>query len=233
MAEYAQGRWLHADRKMIRQQNQSIAAELRPLESPHALQLTALRGAYPLDAALASIGVPPLSGRASVATFLQCYATRVCAVEFAVIQQAFTHTVGGHSRELIALDQSLVKLAELRELTGASALVGRLQLENLRPLRDERLVQRYWDAVEKGATCGHHWVVHGMTLALYSVPLRQGLLDFGRETLRDLAAQSAKRLALPEAELAEPLAAAVEGLPNGIETVLSGGGWVWLGVNAG
>ncbi len=213
---------------MIRQQVFTTAGELCPPEPPHASQLAVLHSIYPLAAALAAVGMPRLSCRANAALFLERYAERVCPVELAVVQQAFTHAASGHSRELIALDQSLPKLAELRELAGASALAGRLQSEHLRPLRDERLMQRYWEAVEGGAVSGHHWVVFGMTLALYSVPLRQGLLGFGRETLAGLSIAAGKQLVLPETDLAEPLASATERLPSVVEGVLSGGGWSGL-----
>lgn len=218
---------------MIRQQTQLVDDGPRPPEPPYALQIAALRGIYPLAATLAAAGIPPLANRAHAALFLQCYAERICPVELAVIQQAFTHASGNHLRELIALDRSSSQVTELRELAGTSARVGRLQLEQLRPLRDQRLVQRYWEAVEGGTASGHHWVVYGLTLAIFSVPLRQGLLDFGRGTLIGLAAQSAKQLVLPEVELAALLAAAEERLPDVIEAVLSCGGWSGLGTKAG
>ena len=218
---------------MIRQQTQLTDDSLRPPEPPQALHLAALCGLHPLTATLAAAGMPPLVNRAGVALFLQCYAERICPVELGVIQQAFTHASGNHLRELIALDQSLPQVAELRELAGTSARAGRFQLEYLRPLRDQRLVQRYWERVEGGATGGHHWVVYGLTLSLFSVPLRQGLLDFGRGTLAGLAAQSAKGLVLAEAELPALLAAAEERLPDVVEAVLSCGGWLGLGSKAG
>ncbi len=213
---------------MIRQQIQLADDGLRPPEPPYALQLAAVRGMYPLSAALAAAGVPALANRTDAALFLQRYVERVCPAEIAVTQQAFTHTAANHLRELIALDQSLSQVTKLRELVATSAQAGRLQLEHLRPLRDQRLVQRYWDAVESGMAKGHHWVVYGLTLALYSVPLRQGLLDFGRATLRDLAAQSAQQLALPEAELAAAQDAALERLPEMVETLLNRNGWAGL-----
>lgn len=218
---------------MIRQQTQLTDDGLRPPEPPHALQLAALCGLHPLTATLAAVGMPPLANHAGVALFLQCYAERICPVEFAVIQQAFTHASGNHLRELVALDQSLPQMTELRELAGTSARAGRLQLEHLRPLRDQRLVQRYCEVVEGGTASGHHWTVYGLTLSLYSVPLRQGLLDFGRGTLAGLAAQAAKQLALPSAELTAPLVAAEERLPDVVEAVLSCGGWLGLGSKAG
>jgi hypothetical protein len=50
-------------------------------------------------------------------------------------------------------------------------------------LRDERLVQRYLSAVEFGQANGWHTVVYGITLAMYSLPLRQGLLHYAQQTL--------------------------------------------------
>lgn len=68
-----------------------------------------------------------------------------------------------------------------------SRQIGRRQLARLRPLRDERIVRRYLAAVESGRADGWHTVVYGLTLALYSLPLRQGLLHYAQETLATMA----------------------------------------------
>ena len=49
------------------------------------------------------------------------------------------------------------------------------------PLRDERVVQRYLAAVESGEAHGWHTLVYGLTLVVYSLPLRQGLLGYAHQ----------------------------------------------------
>jgi urease accessory protein UreF len=92
----------------------------------------------------------------------------------------------------------------------------------MRPLRGERRVQRYWRAVQRGEAHGWHMVVYGLVLAVYALPLRQGLLSFGCQTIRGFVSSTDKRLRLDaaecealERELASLLAPAVEVLLAG------------------
>jgi urease accessory protein UreF len=89
----------------------------------------------------------------------------------------------------------------------------------LRPLRDERIVQRYLQALADGEAHGWHTLVYGMTLVVYSLPLRQGLLGFAQQTMRGFIHSAARSCNATEAgcralfhELCEPLPAAVESL---------------------
>jgi len=90
-------------------------------------------------------------------------------------------------------------------------------LQKLRPLRDERLLQRYLHAVETGEANGWHTLVYGLPLALYSLPLRQGLLGYAQQTMRGFIHAAARSLKLTEAdcgalfeELCAPLAGEVQ-----------------------
>jgi urease accessory protein UreF len=204
----------------LRKQLQPVDGQRISPEPPQALQLAALHGLYRLPAALAAAGLPAVSSRAEAARFLRRYAERVCPAELVAARRAFHHAATRQLRELIALDRSLAQVPELRELAGASARMGRGQLAHLLPLRDQRLVARYGETVAAGVAPGHHWVVYGLTLALYSLPLRQGLLDLGRETLAGLAAVSARQLDLPQAGFTEALAAAVDRVPDAIGLAL-------------
>jgi urease accessory protein UreF len=103
------------------------------------------------------------------------------------IARARFHAGLGHARELIALDRELDAKPVLPAFASASRRIGRAQLERLHPLRDERTVQRYLAAVEAGRAAGWHTLVYGITLAVYSVPLRQGLLAYARAALSALA----------------------------------------------
>jgi urease accessory protein UreF len=120
--------------------------------------------------------------------FLEGFQTQVLVpLEMPVICRARSHAALGHARELIALDRELGAKPLWPPFASASRRIGRAQLERLRPLRDERTVQRYLAAVEAGEAAGWHTVVYGLTLAVYSWPLRHGLFIYARETLSGLA----------------------------------------------
>ena len=120
--------------------------------------------------------------------------------ELPAIQTAFTHASRNEVRELIAFDQQLAGEPMLREFASASHRIGREQLQKLSPLRDERMVQRYLIAVEGGRAHGWHTLVYGMTLVLYSLPLRQGLLGYAHQTTRGFVYAAARGLQLKESE---------------------------------
>src|SRR5271168_5343890 len=116
--------------------------------------------------------------------FLDTYFTQVLLpLELPAIAEACGRVRRGEARELIALDRQLDGETRLAPFASASRKIGALQLQRLKPLRDERTVQRYLSAVESGRAGGWHTLVYGLTLAVYSFPLRQGLLHYARETL--------------------------------------------------
>ncbi len=120
--------------------------------------------------------------------FLAEYQTQLLEpLELPAICRARSHAALGHARELIALDRELGAQQVWPSFASASRRIGRAHLERLRPLRDERTVQRYLAAVEAGRAAGWHTVVYGVALAVYSWPLRHGLFIYARETLTGLA----------------------------------------------
>lgn len=116
--------------------------------------------------------------------FLEKYQAQILIpVELHSIHEAYQHTTHNECRELIALDQKLAAEPKLKNFASASQHVGRAHLEHLRPLRDHRLVQRYLHAIDAGEASGWHTLVYGVGLAVYSLPLRQGLNAFANQTL--------------------------------------------------
>ena len=106
--------------------------------------------------------------------------------EWPMIIQAHRMTQLGQTRELIALDKSWAVAtarlpAALTAAREAGAGIGRRQVERLRPLRDQRLVQRYLAAIESGEARGWHPLVYGVVLAVFALPLRQGLAAYARQ----------------------------------------------------
>jgi urease accessory protein UreF len=162
-------------------------AELLPAEFSALLRRIGAPDGFPEGLAARR---PPGGIRAgnSLRDFLEGYETRMLVpLEMPAITRARFHAARGHPRELIALDRELANQPVPPAFASASRRVGRVQLERLRPLRDERTVQRYRAAVEAGDAAGWHTVVYGITLAVYSWPLRHGLLTYAQAALSGLA----------------------------------------------
>lgn len=183
-------------------------------------QLGSTDGLASLHALADSLRARPVASLSALRDFLRCYYERVLLPhELPAIQTAFAHATRHEIRELVALDRQLSRETALQDFAGASHRVGQAQLQKLRPLRDERAVQRYLHAVENGEAHGWHTLVYGVTLALYSLPLRQGLLGYAHQTTRGFIHAAARSLRLKEAdcralfgELCAPLPLAVESL---------------------
>jgi urease accessory protein UreF len=168
---------------------------------PLVAQLGTADGLASLHDLAAALAIRPVTNLAALREFLQAYHEQILLPqELPAIQTAFTHASRNEVRELIAFDQQLAAEPALRDFASASERVGRAQLQRLRPLRDERMVQRYLAAVESGQAHGWHTLVYGMTLVLYSLPLRQGLLGYAQQTTRGFIHSAARGLQLKEVE---------------------------------
>jgi len=170
---------------------------------------------------------PPPSGAFrgpdALRDFLHGYQTRVLApFEMPAIARAHFLSSRGRWRELVALDGQLGAETISPALASASRRTGRAQLERLRPLRDERVVRRYLAAVEEGRASGWHTLVYGLTLAVYSWPLRSALLTYARQTLLGLARAAARPCAIPAPVCREILRTCLLQLPAAIEQAVAG-----------
>jgi urease accessory protein UreF len=156
--------------------------------------------------------------------FLQGYHTQILRpLELPAIHRAFGHASRREVRELVALDRQLGGEPLLQNFASPSRLAGQNQLQRLRPLRDDRTVQRYLAAVDEGAAQGWHTLVYGLTLAIYSRPLRQGLLGYAQETTRGFI-QSASRTLEISREASQALFEEMcQGLPGAVEPLLGKG----------
>ncbi|HEX7862492.1 MAG TPA: urease accessory UreF family protein [Verrucomicrobiae bacterium] len=119
-------------------------------------------------------------------------------LELRQIYAAYNFATKNYIRELLALDEQLAKNATLEQFEIASRHVGRRQLNRLRAMKDLKLVQRYREAVNEGKAYGWHTLVYGIVLSTYSLPLRQGLLHYGRQTLGGFIHSAQRTLDLPE-----------------------------------
>src|SRR5580658_3709603 len=155
--------------------------------------------------------------------FLEDYLTQLLLpCELPAIVAACGHACRGELRELVAQDLRLAAALLPTPFAAPSRRMGCLQLARLRPLRDERIVQRYLAAVESGQAHGWHTVVYGVTLAVYSLPLRQGLLFYAQETLSVLASAAGRSKSLGQSELDEVLSGLLSRVPAAVEAALAG-----------
>lgn len=187
---------------------------------PLAEQLGSADGLVALGSISAHLQLPPVRNLVSLERFLRQYQQRLLLpFELPAVQRAYGHVEKNELRELVALDQHLAGEAALQTFAAPSRRVGQAQLQKLRPLRDQRMVQRYLHAVDTGLAHGWHTLVYGLTLEVYSLPLRQGLLGYAHQITRGFIYAAARMLELSEREcrdlfdrLCQPLPAAVEEL---------------------
>ena len=140
-----------------------------------------------------------IESREALLRFLRDYFSRTLVQQdLPVICRAHGHACRNEARELIELDQSIS--GERQPFATASQAAGRAQLNRLKPMRDQRMIHRYLLAVEEGKAKAWHAVVYGAALALYSIPLRQGLAHYLQQTLRGFILAASSRLNLSEAE---------------------------------
>lgn len=188
---------------------------------PFLVQLGSVDGLVPLSAVAASLRLPQVQDVAALETLLQAYRVKLLLeLELPAICRACHHAARNEVRELVALDQALARRRRWRPLAEASRRVGRGQLERLRPLRDQRVVQRYLQAVEQCQACAWHTLVFGLTLALYSVPVRQGLLAYARQALAGLIRTAARPLRLSRTECQQLLDRLCADLPQQLDKVV-------------
>jgi len=161
--------------------------------------------------------------------FLHDYQQRVLLpVELPAIHRAWQHASTNQLRELLALDRRMAREPRLKPLAEASQRVGQGRLRQFRALHDVRLVQRYLDALDRGDAHAWHTLVYGVTMWLFSLPLRPGLLGYGRQVTRGFIRAAAGPLRLTESErsqlnheLMPPLVAAVAALTTAEDSSVS------------
>lgn len=185
-------------------------------------QLGSADGLASLHALAGSFRVRPVTSLSALREFLQHYHKHVLLPqELPAIQTAYDHVNRNELRELIAFDQRLSHEPALHDLAAASQRVGLAQLQKLRPLRDERGVQRYLAAAESGEAHGWHTLVYGLTLAIYSLPLRPGLLGYAHQTTRGFILAAARALKLKEADCRALFEELCASLPRAVESLIT------------
>ncbi|MBM3846727.1 MAG: hypothetical protein FJ405_10655 [Verrucomicrobia bacterium] len=199
------------------------AGEMGLLGEHHPLveQLGLAEEMHPLTSAASCLKMPPVTDLDTLRRFLRTYQSRILLpLELPAIHQACLHAAAHRTRELIQLDQQLLASVQFLEFANASRRTGQAQLRKLKPLRDVRILQRYLSAVELNQAQGWHTVVFGLTLAVYSVPLRQGLLGYSQQVLRGFMHMAGKRFPVSAADIEELMAELNAPLPVALGSLL-------------
>jgi len=199
----------------------SDAADWRALEE----QLGSPDEATAVGASVWAASVGGIRNASQLRDFVANFQARTLAQdELPIILRAYHHARRNEARELVALDQSLQNSFANEALSLASQTVGRNQLRRLRGLKDERVVRKYWDAVHAKQASGWHTIVFGVVLAIYSIPLRQGLHHYSRQTMRGFLEAGAASLQLRQTEIDEMETALLVETPAIVEAALASEG---------
>ncbi|SVA54130.1 uncharacterized protein METZ01_LOCUS106984, partial [marine metagenome] len=169
-------------------------------QHPYEAQLDALEGVMCADLMTATLGSSPISSATDLTVLLELYRTTILEpIEMPAIAQAHRLASRGRTKELIALDQQFLgNHPEWLQLSPTSKRFGRDFLSRLHPLQDERVVQRMLKAAQNGKIPGHHLIVFGLTMAVFSIAPRQGLADYAQFALNALIATKAGKLKLTQ-----------------------------------
>jgi len=188
---------------------------------PLAEQLGSADGLASLCSVSTLLRLKPVQDLRSLRRFLLSYQTQILLpLELPAIQSAHGHAARHEVRELVALDQQLAGEPVLKNFASASRRLGQMHVRKLRPLRDARVVQRYLQAVENGQAHGWHTLVYGLTLAIYSLPLRQGLLGYAHQTTRGFIYAAARTLRLSEHQCRNLFDELCADLPEAVEELV-------------
>ena len=192
-------------------------------QHPYEAQLDALEDVLGADLVAGALGMGPLTSADELAVALEHYRTTLLEpIELPTLTKARRLASRGRTKELIALDQDFLgNHPEWLPLAAGSARFGHDTLARLRPLRDERVVQRMLEAVQTGKTPGHHHIVFGLTMAVYSIPARQGLADYAQSALEAVIATAPGKLKLTQEDRAALLAPSQAHLPSAISRMIA------------
>ena len=171
--------------------------------------------AQPLDIE----GVTDLRG---LRLFLERYEREILRpIELPAVQSAYWFANRGQFRELLELDAELSANDLLMPFARASLSVGREQLRLLKPMYDQRMIQRFRKCVVAGEARGWNPIVFGMFLSIHSMPVREGLLQFGRQIWSGIVNGVQESCALSDEECNVLLGETIDRLPDWIEEVIA------------
>ncbi len=175
-----------------------------------------------LHAAAETLACPEVANWEVFREFINTYKVKVLyAQELEAIYRGYTHARANEGRELVLLDQELAKVLRPRPLGEASRRIGQAQLQNLAPLRGEPVAAKYHAAVREGKAEGWHTLVYGLMLAVYCIPLRQGLAGYATQILNGYVQAAGRTFSVSEEDRADLLNALCADLPQRVDSVLA------------
>ena len=142
-------------------------------------------------------------------------------IELPAVQSAYWFANRGQFRELLELDAELSANVSLMPFARASLSVGREQLRLLKPMYDQRMMQRFRKCVVAGEARGWNPIVFGIFLSIHSVPVREGLVQFGTQLWSGMVNGAREGCHLPDGECTELLGEYLDRLPGWIEEVVT------------
>jgi urease accessory protein UreF len=206
------------EQRQIKENAWSDAADWRALEE----QLGSPEEATALSASVLAASIKGIHTAEELRDFVANFQTENLALqELPIILRSYNHARRNEGREIIQLDQSLKLTIANDALASASVRVGRNQLRRMRALRHEKVVSKYWDAVRNGEASAWHTIVFGVVLAVYSIPLRQGLHHYSQQTVRGFLDAGVRNLKLRESAVDDLESSLLAGTPALVEKVLS------------
>lgn len=190
---------------------------------PYEAQLDALEAVLCADTITQILGLAPVQSIVDLERLLERYRTTLLEpIELPAITRACTLATRGHADELIEQDQAFGGIhPEWLLLMPASTRIGRDYLNRLRPLQDERIVQRLVEAVKYGRTPGQHLTVFGLTMAVFSIARRQGLAEYAQFALQAVVSTAAGKLKISQEERDCLLSKSEAQLPKSISRLVA------------
>jgi len=91
-------------------------------------------------------------------------------------------------------------------------------------MQDVRLIQKYLSAVEVREANGWHTVVYGVVLSLFSLPLRQGLVNYAFQTIQFFVYSASRRIGISELACQELIAEITHSTGAAVERILEANG---------
>lgn len=172
------------------------------------------------DAAAPRLQVPDTFK--ALTRFLETYKRNVLIKqEWPAIYRAYQHASHSECHELIAMDQAIAHQNRTTPFAEASRRIGQFQLKRLAPLRGERVITRYMTAVEEGRAQGWHTLVLGLTLSVYSLPVRQGLMHYAQQILISYLESATHSFPVTDDEVRTAIEELVADLPSELEKLLN------------
>ena len=147
----------------------------------------------------------------------------IIPVELPTIVEASRCVVHGEFRELMALDEGLAKNSALAVFSEASQWIGQCHARPMRGMKDHRAVWRYCEAIRLGEAKGWHTVVYGVVLAAFSIPLRQGLVNYCERIAGGFIGSAATKLELSASDALVLQARFMDQLTSDIDDAIAQG----------